>query len=174
MGDVPFSFFCKFVEEAGKIKPRRVKDGKLEADKGEGRTVIALFARWVKELRSARPDLKSGTGKIIFRLLFPELDIRRRFGACFFAFSSNFFSRYIMTSMLYAFHQHLGIKEKRLSDMLIDIFVVAGTSKAAKKLTHWQATESVSASLGNAVKSVLNERVREIFPIEFAWPKQCS
>lgn len=74
--DVSFSRFCDLLDRISKIPPRAVtaKKPRYSDEAGECKAAT-LLGQWRKDL--ARP-LDPRLGVIVFRLLFPEEDIRRR------------------------------------------------------------------------------------------------
>ncbi|KAK7435986.1 hypothetical protein VKT23_019394 [Stygiomarasmius scandens] len=72
---VPFTFFAALVRDIQGTVRR-----KLSNDKRERHNVaLQVFARWKEKLYKEFSPLSPGTTTIIFRLLFPDVDFRRRY-----------------------------------------------------------------------------------------------
>ena len=69
---VSFSDFASLIKACGDIRPR------VAGQPGsEGSSCISkIFEQWLHTRRASR---QPGIGKIVFRLLFPDLDVRRRY-----------------------------------------------------------------------------------------------
>lgn len=70
-----FSLLCDYVYACSNTRPKR--SGQKRSEKDAATTTVALFERWCRDLPQPLPPR---TGAIVFRLLFPELEIRRRYG----------------------------------------------------------------------------------------------
>ncbi|KAJ7439863.1 hypothetical protein FB451DRAFT_1445409 [Mycena latifolia] len=75
---VPFSFFVSLLREISHHRPRKAG---IRRDKySASYPALAVFRKWVARLRSEFSPLPEGTTKIVFRMLFPEEDTRRKYG----------------------------------------------------------------------------------------------
>lgn len=74
-----FASFCNFIQACSNIKPIKADPASAKARR-ENRKILdhfASFAAFARQRSSAHED----AGVHLFRLLFPDLDIRRRYGA---------------------------------------------------------------------------------------------
>lgn len=69
-----FADVCLLLDRIARIKP--VRAGESASNSGNTTTPIAIFRTWLAHLKNATP----AQGLILFRLIFPEDDIRRRYG----------------------------------------------------------------------------------------------
>ncbi|THH32366.1 hypothetical protein EUX98_g1806 [Antrodiella citrinella] len=75
-GYVTFQFFASLLHNISSI-PRK---GKAKTRSNAIDPVHKVFQDWVNQLRRDYPNAASGTTSIVFRLLFPEEDVSRRYG----------------------------------------------------------------------------------------------
>lgn len=70
---IPFGIFVEYMESVASIKPRKtIKESKTNENSNGA---ILEFHHWVESLHRPIPPR---TGAILFRLLFPQQDIRRK------------------------------------------------------------------------------------------------
>ncbi|TFK32795.1 hypothetical protein BDQ12DRAFT_691997 [Crucibulum laeve] len=80
-GGVPFSYFCSLLREISNIKPRKAEDPSLGRDSANNTDYPAyhVLERWIANLRRRFGSMPAGTTAIVFRLLFPDQDVRRKY-----------------------------------------------------------------------------------------------
>ncbi|TCD68425.1 hypothetical protein EIP91_010826 [Steccherinum ochraceum] len=129
---IPFSFFASLLREISFI-PRKKK--KTRATRSSGNPpAVETFRRWVDELRRLYPDLAPGTTATVFKLLFPEDDIARKYG----------------------------MQEKILARYLADILLVSTASDGrGRGLANWNASDAVGC-LGCEVEAVMQHEKRDV------------
>ena len=94
---------------------------------------IDKFERWTKFVRAREGGVPPETGVVLFRLLFPEEDVRRRYN----------------------------LKETRLARMLCDVLGVPRHSSRGRALLRWgewtdgSETRPKTGCLGDEVKKVI-------------------
>lgn len=72
MHQATFGQFCAFINACAAIKP--LKAG--ESVRGQAK-ILSIFESYVKHIDPAL-DYEPRIGSVVFRLLFPERDVRRR------------------------------------------------------------------------------------------------
>ncbi|KAI0831933.1 hypothetical protein BC628DRAFT_1350625 [Trametes gibbosa] len=124
--EVPFSFFVELVHAIAAIKPRRASEKQPRNTRCVDSPTYKTFKRWAGALHE-RYVLPSRGTATIFRLLFPEEDVRRKYG----------------------------MQETRLAQYLTKILGVSSTSHLrGQRLRKWKG-EDASGCLGNEVETVM-------------------
>ncbi|KAL0953402.1 hypothetical protein HGRIS_004641 [Hohenbuehelia grisea] len=78
---VPFSFFISLLREvAQSTRPRTIYDSKSKQTSLHNYPARSIFCRWITELRRRFGVPPPGTTAAVFRLLFPEDDVHRKYG----------------------------------------------------------------------------------------------
>ncbi|KAJ6591764.1 hypothetical protein DFH09DRAFT_1137908 [Mycena vulgaris] len=73
---VPFSFFVSLLREISHHIPRKAG---IRRDKHSEYPALVVLSKWIVRLRSEFAPLPEGTTAVVFRLLFPEEDTRRKY-----------------------------------------------------------------------------------------------
>ncbi|KAF8892101.1 hypothetical protein BD779DRAFT_1510846 [Infundibulicybe gibba] len=73
---VPFSFFCSLLREISQIPKRATSSNQ---NRSSSFPALEVFRRWISELHNRFSPVPPGTTAIVFRLLFPEEDARRKY-----------------------------------------------------------------------------------------------
>ncbi|KAH8093745.1 hypothetical protein BXZ70DRAFT_949037 [Cristinia sonorae] len=121
---IPFSFFASLLREISTI-PRKKKTNPTR--RGAPAPSHQTFQNWVNELRRVYPSLAPGTTATIFRLLFPEEDVVRKYG----------------------------MQETTLARYLADILRVSTSSDGrGQNLVNWNAA-TATGCLGSEVETVM-------------------
>ncbi|VDB87531.1 unnamed protein product [Peniophora sp. CBMAI 1063] len=78
---VPFSHFVSLIRAISEITPVRVGDKKRQSlvDGTQTPRARKVFGTWLKEIRAKYSPLPPGTTAAILRLLFPEVDVDRKY-----------------------------------------------------------------------------------------------
>ncbi|RDB20889.1 DNA ligase [Hypsizygus marmoreus] len=74
---VPFSFFCSLLREISRLQPQKARSS--HGWSNQSYPARDVFGRWVTQLRKVYSPLPTGTTAIVFKLLFPEEDISRKY-----------------------------------------------------------------------------------------------
>ncbi|KAM5530825.1 hypothetical protein V8D89_015515 [Ganoderma adspersum] len=77
---VPFSFFVELVHAIADIKPHIATEKQPRNARYVDSPAYKTFKRWVTALRERYSPLPADTTTIVFRLLFPDEDCRRKYG----------------------------------------------------------------------------------------------
>lgn len=73
MHQATFGQFCAFIDTCAAIKPLKAGEG----PRGRQPQILNIFESYVRHIEPAL-DYEPRIGSIVFRLLFPEKDVRRR------------------------------------------------------------------------------------------------
>lgn len=80
---LPFSTFCDFLSSLRKIKPTKAKQSTKESQLAARTAVLKRFQDWIdsgfNNFYDSRETAPEGTSVILFRLLFPDEGVRRRY-----------------------------------------------------------------------------------------------
>lgn len=80
---LPFSTLCDFLSSLRKIKPTKAKQSTKQTNLAARAVVLKLFSDWIEsgfnDFYSTKEDAPEGTSVILFRLLFPDEGVRRRY-----------------------------------------------------------------------------------------------
>ncbi|KAH9935976.1 uncharacterized protein BXZ73DRAFT_89463 [Epithele typhae] len=79
-GGVPFAFFVELVDALAKVKPRPASKTQKNSDHWLDTPAYKIFNGWVRNLRKNHSPLPPHTTAIIFRFLFPEDNVQRKYG----------------------------------------------------------------------------------------------
>ncbi|CCM02607.1 uncharacterized protein FIBRA_04710 [Fibroporia radiculosa] len=123
---VPFAFFVSLIREISSETPRKAG---FRATKNRTSYVIRTFRNWVSELHRQYAPLPVGMTGVLFRLLFPDQDVRRKYG----------------------------LQETTLSRQLAEVFAVSTRLDGrGHNLIAWK-DEATAGCLGMEVQKVLSE-----------------
>ncbi|KAH9933457.1 uncharacterized protein B0H18DRAFT_928466 [Fomitopsis serialis] len=126
---IPFSFFVSLIEHISRIKPRKASNHGNKGTSHSTSSVVQTFRNWVTELHRRYDPLPPGTTAILFRLLFPEEDAKRKYD----------------------------MQEARLAQVLSGAFGLLGRgTERARGLAIWKAENAIGC-LGFEVRKVLAE-----------------
>lgn len=127
----PTDDFCSFVslvDHVARIKPRKA-NVRGPKDPHRKSSVVQTFQNWVSELHRRYDPLPPGTTAIVFRLLFPEEDAKRKYD----------------------------MQEARLANAISKALCVSHTPHGrGQRLSTWKAENAVGC-LGHEVRKVLEE-----------------
>ncbi|TFY72020.1 hypothetical protein EVG20_g1000 [Dentipellis fragilis] len=126
---IPFSFcltsFITLLRRISKVRPRE-SGSSVRQPSGAPYLVLHIFEDWIVQLQQLYPSISPGTGSAIFRLLFPEEDIQRKYQ----------------------------LQEKLLGRTLCTVFDKSKESIYAHTLKNWNAEHTLGC-LGDEVRRVL-------------------
>ncbi|KZT07561.1 uncharacterized protein LAESUDRAFT_115651 [Laetiporus sulphureus 93-53] len=123
---IPFGFFVSLISAIAKIKPRKVSQNNSSRSTPY---VVQTFRNWVAELHRRYAPLPPGTAAIVFRLLFPEEDVRRKYG----------------------------LQETRLAQSISKVLGISkNTGARGNGLVNWDGDNSIGC-LGLEVQKILEE-----------------
>ncbi|KAI0630766.1 hypothetical protein C8Q77DRAFT_1135097 [Trametes polyzona] len=126
---VPFSFFVELVHGIASIKPRRATERQPRFIRYVDQPAYKTFQRWIGALRERYAPLPAGMTATIFRFLFPEEDVRRKYG----------------------------MQETRLAQCLTKILGVSSVPHGrGKRLLNWK-NEDALGCLGEEVETIMAE-----------------
>ncbi|KAI0675996.1 hypothetical protein C8Q78DRAFT_1135769 [Trametes maxima] len=77
---IPFHFFVELVRAIAAIKPHTCQERQPRNTRWADTPAYKTFHRWLTALRERYPPLRPGTTATILLLLFPEEDVRRKYG----------------------------------------------------------------------------------------------
>ncbi|KAH9849855.1 hypothetical protein C2E23DRAFT_877883 [Lenzites betulinus] len=124
--EVPFSFFVELVQAIAAVKPHRATEKQPRFTRYVDNTAYKTFKRWAGALQE-RYSLPAGGTAMIFRMLFPEEDIRRKYG----------------------------MQEPRLAQCVTKILGVSSAPKGrGHRLKNWKGGDALGC-LGNEVATVM-------------------
>ncbi|KAA1470337.1 hypothetical protein DENSPDRAFT_797606 [Dentipellis sp. KUC8613] len=75
--DIPFSFFIALLRRISQVRPQEANS--IRQPSGASYPALRIFEDWIAQLQQLYPSAPPGMGSVIFRLLFPEEDIQRRY-----------------------------------------------------------------------------------------------
>ncbi|EIW58323.1 uncharacterized protein TRAVEDRAFT_124375 [Trametes versicolor FP-101664 SS1] len=128
--EVPFSFFVELVQAIAAIKPHRAADKQPRSTRWVDTPTYKTFKRWLGALRERYAPLPAGMTTIVFRLLFPEEDVRRKYG----------------------------LQEIRMAQYLTKILGVSTAAGGrGERLRKWKGEDALGC-LGNEVERVMDGR----------------
>lgn len=112
------------------IEPRKTSHN-VPHNVGANPLVLAKFRKWIAELRRLYVPLPPDTTAIVFRLLFPDEDVRRKYG----------------------------MKETRLARHLAEIYAVSTSANGrGERLLKWKG-EDTPGCLGLEVRNILEANI---------------
>ncbi|OSD05314.1 hypothetical protein PYCCODRAFT_1385066 [Trametes coccinea BRFM310] len=124
---VPFSFFVELIQAIAAIKPHQATERQPRTTRYADSPVYKTFKRWLTTLRERYTPLPPGTTATIFRLLFPEEDVHRKYG----------------------------MQEARLAEYIAKIIGVSSASHGrGERLRKWKGEDSLGC-LGYEVETVM-------------------
>ncbi|KAI9062683.1 hypothetical protein FKP32DRAFT_1652628 [Trametes sanguinea] len=124
---VPFSFFVELVQAIAAIKPHQATQRQPRTQRYGDSPVYKTFKRWLTALRESYAPLPAGTTAAVFRLLFPEEDVHRKYG----------------------------MQEARLAEYIAKIIGVSSSSHGrGERLRNWKG-EDMLGCLGYEVETVM-------------------
>ncbi|KAI0955281.1 hypothetical protein AcW1_006907 [Taiwanofungus camphoratus] len=127
---VPFAFFVSLIHAISAIEPRKTSHN-VPHNVGANPLVLAKFRKWIAELRRLYVPLPPDTTAIVFRLLFPDEDVRRKYG----------------------------MKETRLARHLAEIYAVSTSANGrGERLLKWKG-EDTPGCLGLEVRNILEANI---------------
>ena len=119
--------FVELVDEMAKIRPHKVSERHPRTTRYVETPAFKTFKRWVSALRERYSPLPPDTTAIVFRLLFPEEDVKRKYD----------------------------LKEPRLAKYLVKILGVSSeTHGRGERLKNWKEEDSMGC-LGDEVRTVM-------------------
>lgn len=122
-----FLSFAELVDAFAQIKPHKASEKQPRDTRYVDTPEYQTFRRWVLALRERHSPLPPDTAAVVFRLLFPEEDIHRKYG----------------------------LQETRLAQHLVKILGVSSeTQGRGKRLQDWNGDDAVGC-LGEEVKDVV-------------------
>ncbi|GBE86340.1 predicted protein [Sparassis crispa] len=128
VNSIPFAFFVSLVEAIGAIKPRKTSSTAPHSSDTTS-PAFRTFQNWVAELRRRYAPLPYGTTAVVFRLLFPEEDVRRKYG----------------------------MQETRLGLHLSNVLALSNiTHGRGRRLMHWNSQGALGC-LGVEVRDIMSE-----------------
>ncbi|KZT18333.1 DNA ligase/mRNA capping enzyme [Neolentinus lepideus HHB14362 ss-1] len=122
--DLSLSSFTSLLENISHVAPRRTRSYSRGT---HPQPVVEIFRHWVAQLKAGHGHVPAGATSVVFRLLFPEEDVCRKYE----------------------------LQETKLAQYLVKIFASAPTS-AKQRLIHWNS-ESSKGCLGIVVKDTQDE-----------------
>lgn len=126
----PSASFVELVQAIAAIKPHRAADKQPRSTRWADTPAYKTFKRWLGALRERYAPLPAGMTTIVFRLLFPEEDVRRKYG----------------------------LQEIRLAQYLTKILgVSAAAGGRAERLRKWKGEDALGC-LGKEVETVMAGR----------------
>ncbi|KAI0358264.1 hypothetical protein OH77DRAFT_1449955 [Trametes cingulata] len=124
---IPFAFFVELVKAIAAIKPHKATQKQPRGTRYVDTPAYKTFTRWVAALRERWSPLPPGITATIFRMLFPEEDIRRKYG----------------------------MQETRLAQHLSKILgVSSSTDGRGERLRKWKGEDCLGC-LGDEVETVM-------------------
>ncbi|KZT70831.1 hypothetical protein DAEQUDRAFT_688765 [Daedalea quercina L-15889] len=127
--DIPLSFFVSLIEHISRIKPRKANSHGHKGNPHLNSSVVQTFRKWVTELHRRYDPLPPGTTAIVFRLLFPEEDAKRKYD----------------------------MQEARLAQVLSNTLGLSGRRRGrGEGLVNWKA-ESAIGCLGLEIRKLFDE-----------------
>ncbi|OCH96368.1 hypothetical protein OBBRIDRAFT_830240 [Obba rivulosa] len=124
---VPFAFFVSLIEAIGDIRSRNASGKGHRKTSSPSVPVVQTFKRWVAELQRRHTPIPPGTTAAVFRMLFPQEDVRRKYG----------------------------MQETRLAQYIAKILGVSTAPHArGARLANWTA-EDAKGCLGAEVKYIM-------------------
>ena len=142
LASLHFSDLCELISDIHDIKPRPACE---PATRGTPR-ILTIFREWKSSLPQS---LTSRTGVILFRLLFPDLDIRRRFRDGFECLCIPQLKRDLA---------RFDLKETRLAPKIVKALNLGG-SDAARLRTWNQHADTQFDCLGSLLAHLMSCRV---------------
>ncbi|KAI1796725.1 hypothetical protein LXA43DRAFT_571479 [Ganoderma leucocontextum] len=125
---VPFSFFVELVNAIADTKPHKATEKQPRNARYVDSPAYNTFKRWLTALRERYPPLPADTTTIVFRLLFPDEDIGRKYG----------------------------MQETRLAQHLTKVLAVSSdTEGRGERLRNWKEEDALGC-LGNEVFTVMS------------------
>ncbi|KAI0742007.1 hypothetical protein C8Q80DRAFT_1260737 [Daedaleopsis nitida] len=126
---IPLSFFVELFDAFADIKPHGASEKRPRNTRYTDSAAHNTFKRWVDALRKRYSPLPLGTTALVFRLLFPDEDVQRKYG----------------------------LQETRLAQYLVKILGVSSdTHGRGERLKKWQGEDAMGC-LGEEVKLVMSE-----------------
>ncbi|RPD64481.1 hypothetical protein L226DRAFT_545021 [Lentinus tigrinus ALCF2SS1-7] len=124
---IPFSFFVELVDAIADIRPHKVSEKQSRTTRYVETPAYKTFRRWVERFRERYSPLPPDTTAIVFRLLFPDEDVKRKYG----------------------------LQETRLAQHLVKILGVSSATQCrGERLRNWQQEDTMGC-LGDEVKDVM-------------------
>jgi DNA ligase 4 len=114
--------FVSLLHAISNVKPNKATGIK----KSSRNSVRDTFTRWVVKLRQTYDPLPEGTGAVLFRLLFPEEDVQRKYD----------------------------LQETRLAKALADVLCMQG-DRGQQCLRDWNIGDNSTGCLGREVEDVV-------------------
>ncbi|KAI0700149.1 hypothetical protein C8T65DRAFT_831678 [Cerioporus squamosus] len=124
---IPFSFFVELVEAIAKITPHKASEKQSRSTRYVDTPACKTFRRWAQKLNEIYAPLPPDTTAIVFRLLFPDEDVKRKYG----------------------------LQETSLAQYLVKILGVSSeTHGRGERLKNWKR-EDAKGCLGDEVRDVM-------------------